>query len=76
MHKYNLKTFRNEIEEKKQEIKEISEDITENMKYLVENKYSLQLKKLRKAKKVEIEQTQQEELSKSLKISELFCFYL
>ena len=60
---------RNEIEEKKQEIKEISEDIHENMKYLVENKYSLQLKKQRKRKGFLLEQDQQEELRKQLKIS-------
>jgi len=59
---------KNEIEERQQEIKEISEEITENMKYLVENKYSLQLKKMRKKKDVVIEQDQQELLNKQLKL--------
>ena len=45
----------NEIEEKKQEIKEISEDIAENMRYLVENKYLLQLKKQRKKKRLQLQ---------------------
>lgn len=38
----------NEFEEKKHEIKDISEDIIENMAYLVESKYSLQLKQQKK----------------------------
>ncbi|CAI2359557.1 unnamed protein product [Moneuplotes crassus] len=59
---------RNEIEEKKQEIKEISNDITDNMKYLVESKYSLQLKKLRKQRAATLEEDQQEDLIKNLKI--------
>jgi hypothetical protein len=66
---------KNEIEEKKQEIKEISEDIQDNMKYLVENKYSLQLKKMRRNKKdVILEQEQQELINKQLELSN-FRFY-
>lgn len=59
----------NEIEEKKQEIKEISEDINENMKYLVENKYNLQLKKQRKKKGIQLEADQQDKIAKYLEIS-------
>jgi len=65
----------NEIEEKKQEIKEISEEITDNMKYLVENKYSLQLKKMRKQKAITLEQEIQEELIKKLKLSKETVYY-
>lgn len=67
---------RNEIEEKKQEIKEISEEITDNMKYLVENKYSLQLKKMRKQKAIILEEDQQQELNKKLKLSKLSIYYI
>jgi hypothetical protein len=38
---------KNEIEEKKQEIKEISNEILDGMKYLVESKYNLQLKQMK-----------------------------
>lgn len=58
----------NEIEDKKQEIKEISEDIAENMKYLVENKYNLQLKKQRKKKGIQLEVDQQDKIAKYLEI--------
>ena len=63
----------NEVEERQQEIKEISEDITENMKYLVESKYTLQLKQQRKKKTAVLEQKQQEVLNKALKLG---TFYL
>lgn len=58
----------NEIEEKKQEIKEISDDIVESMAYLVENKYSLQLKQQRKKKGILLEEKKQEEIKKLLNI--------
>lgn len=66
---------RNEIEERKQELREISEDITENMKYLVESKYSLQLKQLRKKKSILLEPDKQDLIKKFLKLGKLINFH-